>query len=452
VAEQKYKSPEELGEAVGRKIEELFGGLGGFFADEPPQEQKAPEPPKPEPVRTAMSQAPAPKVAPKPVPITAAPAAAAKSVAASPAVRPASPAPEVHKMSPVKPPPARVAPSPAPAPVAQPAGPTQFENAIEQIEVIILNLEWEVNPESIRELFKRFKELERIFNTAGPARNILAMNMRVLPRFDRPESVPHPALLKLLQDSVTALKSLHGSPIRPPSQALVSSINSSYKQIMSAISTEAQPPAPRTAVVEPAKPEHTPVVDKMGGAVRSLEEVSQRLARILGVLRQGGDMSVEEMTRRLGTLEHLLSERVSQLSSLQKELSLLPKPEAGNYASERNAVLMFVWEGMPMAVPSSSLAGLYPITRTQAEQYRNKPDISLGSLFLKRLPLKKPANPSDKTPLWLVHFFRDDRNFFLLADRLIGYRRSPQVLDVENQARLKIGQTIYTLISRSMLR
>jgi hypothetical protein len=35
---------------------------------------------------------------------------------------------------------------------------------------------------------------------------------------------------------------------------------------------------------------------------------------------------------------------------------------------------------------------------------------------------------------------------------LIGYRRSPKTVDVESQARLKIGQTVYTLISRSMLR
>ncbi len=440
MAEQKYKSPEELGEAVGRKIEELFGGL---FADEAPQEQSAQEPTKSEPVRSTVN----PVSVPKPVP-------AAAPVSAPRTVRPAMSAPSAPKPSAAKPQPARVAPRPAVGAAIQTKGPNPFDDVMEHIEVIILNLEWEVSPESIRELFQKFKELERSFATEGPARNILAMNMRILPRFDRPESVPHPALLKLLQDSVAALKALHAAPMRPPNQALISSISNSYKQIMSSLATVAPPSTQKADAAASAPAEYGAVLNKIGGAVRSLEEVNQRLARILGVLRQGGDMSVEEITRRLGTLEHLLSERLGLLSSSQKELSLLPKPGTAQTAnsSDQNAVLMFFWEAIPLAVPTSSLAGLYPITRAQAEQFRDKPDIALGNLFLRRLPLKKPSTTESRPATWLVHLSRSEKNFFLLAERLIGYRRSPKTVDVENQARLKIGQTVYTLISRSMLR
>jgi hypothetical protein len=458
VAEQKYKSPEELGEAVGKKIEELFGGL---FADESPQEQKVPEPAAPPPPSPVTSP-PAPK--PKPAP------AAAPSPTPAPRPKPArepvrssvSPAPS-PKPSPAPRQPARPSPKPAAGPTAvaslatapQKKGPSPFDDTIEQIEVIVLNLEWEVNPESIRELFQKFKELDRVFSTEGPGRNILAMNMRVLPRFDRPDSVPHPALLKLLQDSVAALKSLNSAPMRPLNPALVSSITSSYKQIMSAVAAVPEPPAAAKAAAEPERQEHGALVTKIGGSIRSLEEMSQRLTRILGVLRQGGEMSAEEMTRRLGTLERLLSERVGQLSSYQKELSLAPIP--GGEAQPANAhyqyaVLLFFWEGLPLAVPTTSLGGFYPITRAQAEQFRDKPAIALGPIFLKHLPLRRPPGTSDTLPTWLMHFSRDNKDFFLLADRLIGYRRSPKEVDAENQARLKIGQTVYTLITKSMLR
>ncbi len=222
MAEQKYKSPEELGEAVGKKIEELFGGL---FADESPQEQKVPEqaapPPSPVPPPPVPKAKPAPAAVPTPDPVPK------PKPAREPVRAPVPPAPS-QKPSAAQRQPDRTAPKPAPAPTAvaplatspQKKGPSAFDDIIEQIEVIVLNLEWEVNPESIRELSQKFKELDRIFSAEGPGRNILAMNMRVLPRFDRPDSVPHPALLKLLQDSVAALKSLNSAPIRPLNPAL----------------------------------------------------------------------------------------------------------------------------------------------------------------------------------------------------------------------------------------
>lgn len=457
MAEQKYKSPEELGEAVGRKIEELFGGL---FADESPQEEQVSEPQKPAPSRSPVTPVPAAKSVPTVSPPVA--------PAATPKPLPKTPVRETSRPSaPAAPPPKPVAPRPQPAPPAQkpavgapPYASAQkvaapFDDIIEQVEVIVLNLEWEVSPESIRELFQKIKELERIFNTEGPARNILAMNMRILSRFDRPDSVPHPALLKLLQDSVAALKSLYAAPTRPPNQALISSITNSYKQIMAAVAAT-PPPVPKKAEAAGAEPpEYGTVLNKVGGAVRSLEEVSQRLARILGVLRQGGDMSADEMTRRLGTLEHLLTERVGNLSSLHKELSIMPRPASSGPtgdSSGRSAVLMFLWEGFPLAVPSSFLAGLYPLAKAQAEQFKEKSDIAMGSLLLKRLPLRKPSNASGALPAWLVHLSNGQKDYFIFGERLIGYRSVPQAADIANQARLKIGQTLYTLISRSMLR
>lgn len=454
MAEQKYKSPEELGEAVGKKIEELFGGL---FADESPQEQKVPEQAAPPPPVT-------PPPVPKPKPAPAAAPTPAPAPRPKPAREPVSPAPG-QKPSPTPRQQARPAPAPKAAAAStavgslttapQKKGPSPFDDTIEQIEVIVLNLEWEVNPESIRELSQKFKELDRIFSAEGPGRNILAMNMRVLPRFDRPDSVPHPALLKLLQDSVAALKSLNSAPMRPLNPALVSSITGSYKQIMSAVAAAPEAPAPARAAAEPERHEYGALVSKIGGSIRSLEEMSQRLTRILGVLRQGGEMSAEEMTRRLGTLERLLSERVGQLSAFQKELSVAPTPGGASQpanAPYQHAVLLFFWEGLPLAVPTTSLGGFYPITRAQAEQFRDKPAIALGPIFLRRLPLRRPSSTPDTLPTWLMHFSRDNKDFFLLADRLIGYRRSPKEVDAENQARLKIGQTVYTLITKSMLR
>ncbi len=444
VTEQKYKSPEELGEAVGRKIEELFGGL---FSDE-----------KPETTENAGSQqvvsgaAPAQAVpisAPKPTQVVTPPKPA-------PAPQPESKAAPALQPQSVP----RSAPAPKPAPAKAQAAPAtvanqalgkkkilnSFDDTIEQIEVIILNLEWEVSPESVRELFQKFKGLEQIFSFDGPGKSILAMNMRILPRFDRPDSVPHPSLLRFLQDSVTALKSLNAAPTRPPNKALITSITNSYRQIMAAV---AQPTQPTVVVDRSNEPKDKRVlVSQMGSAIRSLQEVSQRLSRILGVLRQGGDMSVEEMTRRLGTLEHLLSERVGHLSDLNGEIFSGP---LGSDRPSNSGVLLLIWAGIRMGLPSGFLTALYLLSREQAEAYIDRQSLNLGSRTVRRLPLSRPKNAPRVLPKWLIHFSLGQTDFYVLADQLVGYRLAPPHIEIERQGKVRIGKEFYTLITPSLL-
>jgi len=414
VADQpKYKSPEELGEAVGKKIEELFGGL---FGDEKPSEQSAPTPPPPRPAVKA----------PEP-----------SAVQARPPVR------ETPK------------PPPAPTHVAAPSRPLvgtsrgdSFEDVIEQIEILVLNMEWEVSPESVRGLSVHFKRLAGHFPQEGQARTILAMNQRVLQRFSAPESVPHPALLKLLQESVGALKLIHSSKGRRPlNETLVAGLTSSYKEIMASTVHALAKPSPEAA----AKP-YAALVNNVGTAIHSLEEVSRRLARILGVLRQGGNMSGEEITRRLKTLESLLAEKVGQLSLYHRELAESAPPGAQQQKVETlegpDGLLMLMWSGLNLAIPSKMVAAIYPLTKAQAEQFGDKTSITLGSRPIQRLPLKKPTNPpAHVLPGWLVHLSRDQKDYFLLAERSLGFRRTPEGVDISKQSRLKLGPTVYVVLN-----
>ncbi|AFM23045.1 hypothetical protein [Desulfomonile tiedjei] len=448
MTEQKYKSPEELGEAVGRKIEELFGGL---FSDEKPE---ATEKAASQQVGSGAALAQAvPMAAPKPTQAVT-PPKPAPAPQPEPRIAPAPQPEPVPKSTPApKPAPATAQPARAAAPATaanQALGKKKilnsFDDTIEQIEVIILNLEWEVSPESVRELFQKFKGLEQIFSSDGPGKSILAMNMRILPRFDRPDSVPHPSLLRFLQDSVTALKALNAAPTRPPNKALVTSITNSYRQIMAAV---AQPAQPTVVVDRSNEPKDKRVlVSQMGSAIRSLQEVSQRLSRILGVLRQGGDMSVEEMTRRLGTLEHLLSERVGHLSDLNGELF------SGPLESDRpsnSGVLLVIWAGIRMGLPSGFLTALYLLTREQAEAYMDRQSLNLGSRTVRRLPLSRPKNAPRVLPKWLIHFSFGQTDFYVLADQLVGYRLAPPHIDIERQGKVRIGKEFYTLITPSLL-
>jgi hypothetical protein len=444
VADQKrHKTPEELGEAVGQKIEELFGGM---FADEAPQDSGPPT----ETVQSGGGR-PMPRQRPSAPPV--------------------QPGPPVEEPKPAARPPKR-----APSPPSQAKRPTQpeprrkaggaFDDIVEQMEILVLNLEWEVSPESVNGLIQKFKELERFFPGAGQARTILAMNRRGLQRFASPEAVPHPSLVKLLQDSLAALKQINSSKgKRPPSDKLIAGLSSSYKEIMAAaapVSEIAEPEAP--GGVEDDRRAYLSLVKNVGTAVHSLQEVSQRLARILGVLRQGGEMSGEEITRRLGTLEHLLSERVGQLSSFHKELAKVPVSAGGvpsdgaggrNSASSPDGLLMVAWSGISLAIPSSTVAALYPISRAHAQQFADKPTITLGSRTIPRLPLKKPKG-SDRAaqviPTWLVHLSQGKKNYFLLVDKSMGFRVPPKGVDVSKQSRIKIGATSYALLNLANFR
>ncbi len=96
------------------------------------------------------------------------------------------------------------------------------------------------------------------------------MNLRVLPRFNSPDAVPHRSLLKLLQDSVSAIKLIHSSQGKQvPGQTMVAAISNSYKEIMaSTVAAGAAPAAAPTAPQEAQAPFAT-LVNNVGTAVHS---------------------------------------------------------------------------------------------------------------------------------------------------------------------------------------
>lgn len=400
-----YKSPEELEEAVGEKIEELFGALSDREAT---------------------------------------PAVAGRSAAVK-----ARPVATTNQPK-----------SPSPAPRTQRPS---VEELLDRIEALVLNLEWETKLETIRELSARLQDAEPLFPTEGTARNILEMNRRVLRRSSSPGTTPHPALVKLLQESTTALRQIRSSRGAPSvDKRLIASIVDSYNRIMTV-----DKPAPPKPVGETPKesPEYGALIGHVKGAVHSIEEVSKRLGRIVNALRSGSAVSGEEITRRLGTLEGLLSERVSRLLSLQRELSQIRPPEGPGPASPEEpplekrggpeGVLLIQWAGLPLAIPSFLIVALYPLTKPQAQQFAGKTSIMLGNRAVPRLPLKKPEKPSranELLPSWLIHLSRGQKEFFLLADRAMGYRRSPQEMDVSRQSRIKIGETGYIVLNLATFR
>ncbi|MFH1115280.1 MAG: hypothetical protein V1792_15325 [Pseudomonadota bacterium] len=441
----RHKTPEELGEAVGKKIEELFGGM---FGDEGPQDAQSPsDAPHVEVRGTAARQGPSgPGLQP-----------------GSPMERKGPQAPP-QRMSPVST--AKQRPSATPAPSKAPGGSGgSFDEIVEQMEILILNLEWEVSPESVDGLIQKFKELEKCFPGAGQARTILAMNRRGLRRFTGQDAVPHPSLVKLVQVSLAALKQINSSRgKRPPSDALIAGLSASYREIMAAAPADESSKPPVSGGADDDRRVFTALLKSIGTAIHSLQEISQRLARILGVLRQGGEMSGEEITRRLGTLEHLLSERVGQLSSFHKELARVPVGSGNGRNGDTgesspvtspDGLLMLAWGGINLAVPSSAVAALYPISQAQAQQFQAKQSITIGSRSIPRLPLKKPQGAGDRgspLPTWLVHLSQADKEFFLLADRSLGFRVTPRGMDLSRQTRIKIGTASFALLNPANFR
>lgn len=447
VDQKQHKTPEELGEAVGKKIEELFGGM---FGDDMPPEPKTP------PAAVAGGHGVGPAQAAVP-PVAEPPRAEPQR---APARRP--PAPPQAGRQPAGP---QMRRPEAPQVPGRPAAPRRpeaadaFEGIIEQIEILILNLEWEVSPQSVSDLAEKFRSLEAFFPGEGQARTVLAMNRRGLLRFTNRDSVPHPALIKLLQDSVGVLKLIRSSQgKRPAGEALIAGLTQSYKEIMGASVPSGAKASSEAGVSGEQKRQYGTVVNNIGGAVHSLEELNRRLGRILGVLRQGGDMSADEVTRRLGTLEHLLSEHVGQLSSCHKELiHAVPSNGDASSSAERKApdgLIIVIWSGIHMAIPSSVVAALYPLTKAQSEQFMGKQTVSLGARQLHTLPLKKPQTAAKSTvlPTWLIHLTGKGGDYFLLADRSLGFRRTPEGIDIYRQAKIKMGPTSYAVLNHSALR
>ncbi|MBI5572343.1 MAG: hypothetical protein HY914_20535 [Desulfomonile tiedjei] len=576
--EQKTKSPEELGEAVGKKIEALFQGT--FLSEETTQELDVLATFREQSGTTHAGPAVAPQEArtsdtieiPPPFqqkPGEPAPAAKPHAVLSAPAAKPAA-----AKPAPVPKPALKPAPVPVAFSAAEDGQP--FDDVAELIEALILNLEWEVTPEVIEEVADRFKELDSYFSKNEQARKILAMNYRVLQRFKRPPGgASHPSLVKMLQESLTVLKLMRKSPeSKQTIDDLASSVNNLFKVISADSETAApkpaevpqQPAAPPPAPPRPPAPKLRPVPSaptpppipakpvrpaaalqtqapeappgrgrsaglpsRVGSAVRSLEglsqslakivaelrqegelageevstqvleqvltgaaavsraigdqeaqerfatlikkaeitihsleEVSQRFSRILGVFRQGGDMSGEEIIRRLGMLEQLFSERLGQLAFLHKELSAaaVPATSRGGEGGALDAkpagegLLTMIWAGTPLAIPSSLVAALFPITKAQGEQFGDKNSIILGGQSVQRLPLRKPpASQQHGTPVpaWLLHLTVGGKEYFLLVDRSLGYRTAPEGVDLTRQTRVNFGATSFAILNSASI-
>ncbi|MGO9567140.1 MAG: hypothetical protein ACLP5H_06335 [Desulfomonilaceae bacterium] len=444
---EKYKTPEELGNAVGLKIEELFGTIVADLPPEEPEPQsRAQEPMKSVPVAPVMPPAP--------------PRDAAREQRPPAEYKPQQARP-LEKSQP------RVtSPSPS-ASNAQGNVGNSCEELLERIEVLVLNLEWEASPESVREIFQRCTQLERFFSQDQSARNILIMNRRVLPRFKDPGAVPHRSLLRLLQGSVTALRSIYLSQGRKrPPEELMAAITRSYKEIASSPPLQvAAPGRVAEAVEQNSRQRYVSLVANLGESIRSIDEVNRRLGKILGVLRQGGGMSGEEISRRLGTLEHLMAERVEHLSSFHTELAHIspttdgvptgPDSLSQGTKGGPDGLFMMMWGGASLAIPSSVVAAFYPLTKAQAQQFQDKPSIAISGRPVRRLPLKKPQGARTEgtaLPAWLVHLSSDQKDYFLLAERLLGYRKTPKGVDIAGQTRIKIGPNGYTLINQTIFR
>ncbi len=444
--EPKHKTPTELGEAVGRKIEELFGDLlGENSIAEPDHAIQTPARSVTRnhtlPTGPSVSTGMPPGGSQSPVSGIAGPT---RTVLKSPQ--------NVSK------------PAGASAPGYPQGGKVSFDKIVERIEVLILNVEWEVSPEASAELVERLRALANYFPGDEKARTILAMNNRVLRRFSGSDVTPHPLMVKLLEDSLAVLKSIRLSPEKSSHAEALVVLNDIYKRIMASPLPDVSVAggAPRTGE-KASIVESESILNRVSITIQSLEEVTRRLSRIGGALTQGAAISGPETARRLGTLENLVSQQVGQLSLLHRELARVG-PMDGHHgksagslgrAGRPDGLLMVLWAGTPLAISSSIVAALYPLTRTQAEQFKDKKSITLGSRVLQKLPIKRPPENKQQTPMipsWLVHLTWRQKDHFLLVDRSLGFRRVPDGTDISAQTRIKFGPVSYSILSESTLR
>ncbi|MEJ2719400.1 MAG: hypothetical protein P8182_20105, partial [Deltaproteobacteria bacterium] len=172
----------------------------------------------------------------------------------------------------------------------------------------------------------------------------------------------------------------------------------------------------------------------------------------------------EEMAGKLKRLERLFADRIGQLSSLHRKLSRLapldtttrsaPQKPLDQEQPSPDGFLMIEWNGLPVAVPSSLIVALHPLTRSQAQQLEGKTSVVLAKRTIPRVPLAEPkreAQDAKSLPSWLIHFSLGDKEFFILADRALGYRRVPAGADLSRQRRIRIGKTVYSILNRAAL-
>jgi len=430
---KKFKSPSELGSAVGQKIDEIFGESVSeesviMSTHQPGPAQKS----------TAVAQD-----------------RVGSTDAASRGVR----GPIPSGPSPKSPTPGPRGPQAAGANAERPAS---LERLIDQTEALVLELEWETSPNATNALAFKLKELEAILPEKGPARVAVQMSRRVLEAL-RKGAPPHPRVAQLLQGSISiARQTLESGGRRPVDPAVFNSLNEQYKHIMaSSMARDARDSgsgAPTTGEVPLEQ-----LVGNVGGALSALDEVTQRLAKIVGVLRKGGEMSRDEVTRRLSTVETLLAQRVGQLSAAHRRLAEIGTeanrgplpgrlPDKDRFGPD--GLLLISWSGIPIAVPSSFVSALYPLPKPQAAQLDGKQSIMLGNREIPRLPLRPPRGSRQQEqppPSWLIHLAMGGREFYLLAERALGYRRLPKGVDIQRQGTMRIGATSYTVLNQATI-
>lgn len=427
MSEEVYKSPEELGKAVGEKIEALFGGL---FDEPAPQEAPAVKAAR----EVVTTQPPA---LTEPVQAPPKPAAAVKT--AQPPAPAKTPAPQT-KIPPIKSP----------------------SELLDRIEALALNLEWESKSDGIRELEQRFREIARFLPKEGPGRQIAGMNHRVLQLFGGPHTSPHPMLGKFLQESSSALRRIQDSQGRSlPDRELMTSIVGAYHQIMGDAGPRAPAPAPTPpapVTPQPAAAAEGDWAASMGASLTSLQEVRRRLGNtIAAMMKQDGRFSPDDIIKSFRMAEHMLGEQIKKLSSLQVKGAGdgSPKAAAPPEDNQKEGLLLVDAQGTPIAAPASLIAAMYPLPKQQAEQLAGKSAIMLGNRQVPRLPLKSPQPKEGEAPLrpnWLIHLVLGEKEYFLLADRALGFRQSAKTEDISGATQVKFGATVYFLLTKALFR
>ncbi len=307
----------------------------------------------------------------------------------------------------------------------------------------------------MRELALRFKQLEKFFPSNETVLRILDMNHRVLCLFSSPGASPHPMLMTLLQTSANSVKQCHGGQTdHAPDEQSLETIEDVYGRIMKSAPEEKSEEKPEEAA--PEAPGFDESLQRLRDMVGSFEEMSQRVGKMLAVLRRGGRISADEMTRRLSRLESLVKQRVGELAEIGEELSAASvdgsQAGPGGAAAATDGLLLVDWFKVPLAIPSSVITTVYPLTESQAGQFLEKTSIMIANRQVPQLRLRSAKQRRGSLPKWMIHVSEGDKEFFLLVHKALGYRRSPEGLDIFRHPRIKIGSVSYTVLNKAAFR
>jgi hypothetical protein len=132
-----------------------------------------------------------------------------------------------------------------------------------------------------------------------------------------------------------------------------------------------------------------------------------------------------------------------------------PKSQPAPDEAQREGLLLVDSQGSAIAAPASLIAAMYPLGKQQSEQFLGKSAIMLGNRQVPRLPLKRPQLKAGETPIrpnWLVHLVFGEKEYFLLAERTLGFRKAPKNMDASKDTKVKFGATVYFLLTKAVFR